>query len=85
MVVMYFSCLTPQRNYTECMFCGPDIDSCFKTLNVMVNAGWQLLTINLPESPTHPVWLPIEAFDGKSMDKSLQALQFDWEAVLANN
>ncbi|MBD2756990.1 hypothetical protein [Spirosoma validum] len=80
--MMIFTGHTPQGEPRECTYGGPTVEACFSTLNLLVNDGWQLDTANLPESATHAVWLPIKAFDGRSMTKQLQKLERSWQEAL---
>ena len=85
MILLYFSCRSPTGDYHECSLGAKDIESCLDMLSVLVEEGWQLLSVKLSEYPGSATWLPVEAFDGQSMHRPLQSLQRQWEAILNRN
>ncbi|GAB4043446.1 hypothetical protein [Spirosoma jeollabukense] len=82
MVIVYFSGYDSLCDYHECTYGGKTIDSCFEMLSVLVRAGWKLVNVKLSDSPGCGTWLPIEAFDGKPLQRPLRLLQREWEEIL---
>ncbi|SFF32987.1 hypothetical protein [Spirosoma endophyticum] len=82
MVLVYFSCSDPQGEYYECSYGGETIETCLDSLSQLVRNGWQLISVKLSESQGNAIWLPVEAFDGQPIKRSLQLLQREWEAAL---
>ena len=83
MVFVFFSSINPNGKFTECSFGGPDIDSCFDTLNVLASRGWQLVGVKLLVPPGKVrMELPVEAFTGEVMRPQLVQLERTWKYLL---
>ena len=83
MAIIFFSGLTPKGEFNECSFSGLDIESCFDTLNHLTNAGWQLVSAQLLDSPSKVrMELPVEAFTGELMKPQLLQLERTWKYLL---
>ncbi|GAB4027493.1 hypothetical protein [Spirosoma koreense] len=79
---VFFTCLTPQGEFRECRFFGPDTEACFEALNGLVSANWTLLSASLIDRSLGIRALPLVAFDGKSINEPLSCLQKQWQEVL---
>ena len=85
MVLLYFSGRSPTGDYHECSLGAKDTESCLDRLSVLVEEGWQLLSVKLSEYPGSATWLPVEAFDGQPIKRPLRLLQRQWEEILYQN
>ncbi|MGM9511706.1 hypothetical protein ACS5NO_28485 [Larkinella sp. GY13] len=85
MAFVYFSCCNPMGTYQECSLGAENIDFCLEGLSCLVKNGWQLDNIRLSDYTGNVTWLPVEAFDGESIERPLQVLQQEWEEILFNN
>lgn len=67
--------------YTHNLYCS-DLEGHFDVLNSFVAAGYRLLSAFVVDEGQW-INLPLEAFDGQSVNSSLQALQEQYQRVLS--
>lgn len=83
MVLFYITCITPQEQHIECNFGDEDLETCFETLTQLVQAGWQLISVQyFSAGMCKQLSLPVGVFDGGSMRDPIKKLQREWEQLL---
>ncbi|CAN5447077.1 hypothetical protein BH09BAC4_BH09BAC4_01550 [soil metagenome] len=82
MVLVFFLSRGPNGNYQKGSFGDQELASCLDMLSALVRQGWQLLQVQLVESPGSAIWLPVEAFDGAPLEEHMNWLKQEWEELL---
>ena len=82
MELLFITGLNPAGHYQECIYGGPDLESCFDVLTTLVGAGWQLIQVKHKSSQCGETWLPVEAFNDQPVTASLSQLEQEWQQVL---
>ncbi|GAB4044957.1 hypothetical protein [Spirosoma jeollabukense] len=82
MVLVFFFSRSPNGHYQKGSFGDQDLASSLDMLSALVRQGWQLLRVQLVDSPDSAIWLPVEAFDGAPIQESMNWLQQQWEELL---
>lgn len=85
MWLITFSCISPELYTHECSCCASTFEICLEAPTGVVQKGWQLIRVRYRDlEDRHARWgdLPIDAFDGQSMQNSVYRLQKEWEHIL---
>lgn len=83
--MVWFTCLTRGFNSKDYSYYAWSLESCCELLSHLVRKGWQLQRVHYGEmNEDYMTWieLPVDAFDGDSMEEPLLVLQQEWEQVL---
>lgn len=81
-LLIVVSGIDPQGNYVHGRLDTSSLESGFELLSRLVQSGWQLISVKLHEGKHRCIFLPVEAFDGQTMEEPLQRLQQSWEEAL---
>ncbi|UHG93256.1 hypothetical protein [Spirosoma oryzicola] len=84
MLILFFLVKNPIGETHSLTYWGESIEDCFECLNALVQGKWKLLDAQLMENGKR-ISLPIEAFDGFSMDKPLRQLSQEWQTILSES
>lgn len=85
MVAISFYAVDREARYGEYHYYSSTPDVCFDVLSDLVREGWRLFSVHYGHTENDKlIWveLPVEAFDGQSMEKSLMSVQKEWEQIL---
>jgi hypothetical protein len=82
MFILRIISINSKNEHQECCLGDFTLENTFDMLTALVKIKCQLISVHLIEGLAKPILLPVEAFDGEPMSKSLKKLQQEWEEIL---